>query len=66
MEEAFHKQQEAEMIARRVEKERAEKERIEERKRKEVLRITEERKKEEDRRRLLENGTGEDHESTNR
>ena len=50
MEKAFQKQQEEEMAARQAEKERVERQRLEERKRKEVLRITEERKREEDRR----------------
>ncbi|CAL7939039.1 unnamed protein product [Xylocopa violacea] len=74
LEQAFQKQQEAEMAARQAEKERIERARLEERKRKEVQRITEERKREEERRRLLDsphrtmhvdevNGTAEEHES---
>ncbi|XP_046434088.1 spectrin beta chain, non-erythrocytic 1 isoform X2 [Neodiprion fabricii] len=75
LEQAFQKQQEAELAARHAEKERIEKARIEERKRKEVQRITEERKREEERRRLLDsphrvahqelNGNSEQHESIN-
>lgn len=53
LEQAFQRQQEAEIAARQAEKERAERARIEERKRKEVQRITEERKREEERRRML-------------
>ncbi|XP_066591797.1 spectrin beta chain, non-erythrocytic 5 isoform X2 [Prorops nasuta] len=53
LEQAFRKQQEAEVAARQAEKERVERARIEERKRKEVQRITEERKREEERRRLV-------------
>lgn len=76
LEEAFQKQQEAEMAARQAEKERIERARLEERKRKEVQRITEERKREEERRRLLDsphrtvhdeiNGTTDEHESINK
>lgn len=76
LEEAFQKQQQAEMAARQAEKERIERARLEERKRKEVQRITEERKREEERRRLLDsphrsvhdevNGTAEEHESMNK
>ncbi|XP_012530663.2 spectrin alpha chain isoform X3 [Monomorium pharaonis] len=75
LEEAFRKQQEAEMAARQAEKERVERAKIEERKRKEVQRITEERKREEERRRLLDNshrmqhdelnGSVDEHESAN-
>ena len=43
------------MAARQAEKERVERSRIEERKRKEVQRITDERKQEEDRRRYIDN-----------
>ncbi|XP_034181532.2 spectrin beta chain, non-erythrocytic 5 kst isoform X1 [Osmia lignaria lignaria] len=76
LEEAFRKQQEAEMAARQAEKERVERARLEERKRKEVQRITEERKREEERRRLMDsphrgmhdevNGTSDEHESINK
>ncbi|XP_026666604.1 spectrin beta chain, non-erythrocytic 5 isoform X2 [Ceratina calcarata] len=74
LEEAFQKQQEAEMAARQAEKERVERARLEERKRKEVQRITEERKREEERRRLLDvpnvhdevNGTSDENESLNK
>ncbi|XP_015429630.1 PREDICTED: spectrin beta chain, non-erythrocytic 5 isoform X1 [Dufourea novaeangliae] len=76
LEEAFQKQQQAEMAARQAEKERIERARLEERKRKEVQRITEERKREEERRRLLDsphrtvhdevNGTTDEHESINK
>ncbi|XP_076761659.1 spectrin beta chain, non-erythrocytic 5 kst isoform X2 [Xylocopa sonorina] len=77
LEQAFQKQQEAEMAARQAEKERIERARLEERKRKEVQRITEERKREEERRRLLDsphrtmhvdevNGTSEEHDSINK
>ncbi|XP_012141419.2 spectrin beta chain, non-erythrocytic 5 kst isoform X2 [Megachile rotundata] len=76
LEEAFQKQQEAEMAARQAERERVERARLEERKRKEVQRITEERKREEERRRLLDsphrtmhdevNGTSDEHESINK
>ncbi|XP_017763084.1 PREDICTED: spectrin beta chain, non-erythrocytic 5 isoform X2 [Eufriesea mexicana] len=76
LEEAFQKQQEAEMAARLAEKERVERARLEERKRKEVQRITEERKREEERRRLLDsphrtihdevNGMTDDQESINK
>ncbi|XP_076681486.1 spectrin beta chain, non-erythrocytic 5 kst isoform X2 [Andrena cerasifolii] len=76
LEEAFQKQQQAEMAARQAEKERVERARLEERKRKEVQRITEERKREEERRRLLDsphrtvhdevNGTSDEHESMNK
>ncbi|XP_023313664.1 spectrin beta chain, non-erythrocytic 1 isoform X1 [Trichogramma pretiosum] len=54
LEKAFLKQQEAELAARQAEKERVERQRLEERKRKEVQRITEERKREEDRQRYVE------------
>ncbi|XP_024085304.1 spectrin alpha chain, non-erythrocytic 1 isoform X3 [Cimex lectularius] len=56
LEQAFHRQQEAEASARQAERERVEKERIEARKRKEVQRLSDERRKEDERRRHEING----------
>lgn len=64
METAFAKQKEAEMAARLAERDRVEKEKLEARKRKEVQRITDERRKEDGRRRINEND--EDHHDKNR
>nr|XP_018898887.1 PREDICTED: spectrin beta chain, non-erythrocytic 1 isoform X2 [Bemisia tabaci] len=64
LETAFAKQKEAEMAARLAERDRVEKEKLEARKRKEVQRITDERRKEDGRRRINEND--EDHHDKNR